>query len=123
MAATAIALAPIISAAIPLIKPLLQSLVLHVEKLFGAKTGQTKFEQVLAAATPIVNQLATAGKIPGTIDGIALGSLIETIVQEFKGANVLNPSVTLPSLPTSTGAGVATASGSNFKVFGTLTLG
>lgn len=125
MAAAAIIpiIAPeLISAAIPLVKPVIQSLVLHVEKLFGTKTGPDKFKNVLQAVTPIVESLATSGRIPGTIDGVAIGSLIESVVQEFKALGVLTPTVNPPTVPTPATPGAVVGS-SSIKVFGTLTLG
>lgn len=119
--AAIIALAPLISAAIPVIKPVIQSLVLHVEKLFGAKTGPDKFKAVLQAITPIVDAMATSGRIPGTIDGVAVSSLIEAVVQEFKATGILNPSVNPTTLPTPAGAGAPL--GSSYKLSGTLILG
>ena len=116
--AAAVLLPTVISAVIPLITPLVQSLVVHVEKLFGAKTGPDKFQSVLAAILPVVNALSTAGKIPGTVDGVAVGSIIESVVQELKGKGILNPSVTIPPV-----AGSNNLLGASVKVTGTLTLG
>lgn len=115
--AAAVLLPTLISAAIPVITPLVQSLVLHVEKLFGAKTGQQKFQSVMSAVVPVVDALAASGKIPGSIDGVAIGSIIESIVQDFKSKGILNPSVVIPQI---TGSGTSLGS---VKVTGTLILG
>jgi hypothetical protein len=120
--AAAILLPTLLSAAIPLVTPLVQSLVIHAEHLFGAKTGQQKFQSVLAAVTPVVDALSTAGKIPGTLDGVAISSIIESVVQDLKAKNILNPSVVIPQIAGSTGSGNAFPMGS-VKVSGTLTLG
>lgn len=89
MAAAAI---PLITAAIPLLQPLISSLVVHVENLFGAKTGPTKFDAVLNAVTKVASDLSTAGKIPGQLDPNSIAMLIETVVQDLKSTGVLNPS-------------------------------
>lgn len=104
----------ILSAAVPLVKPLISSLVLHVEGLFGAKTGPQKFQSVLDAVTPIVNALSAAGILKGTMDTTSLSTLIESIVQDLKAQGVLTPA-TLPNL-NSTGVSGA------YKISGTFTL-
>lgn len=48
-----------------LLAPLIPQLVTTVEKLFGAKTGDTKLDTVLKALQPILNALLTSGKIAG----------------------------------------------------------
>lgn len=119
--ATAVLLPTLLSAAIPLVTPLVQSLVLHAEHLFGAKTGQQKFQSVLSAVTPVVDALSAAGKIPGTLDGVAISSIIESVVQNYKASGVLNPSVVIPQITGSNG-NISSPMGS-VKVSGTLTLG
>lgn len=115
-AAAVIGLAPLV---VPIIKPLIESLVTHVEHLFGAKTGPTKFQSVLDAVTPILAQLSTAGKIPGTIDTSSVQMLIESVVQELKATGVLNPSITIPPVISTSGI----TQGTSVKVTGTLVLG
>lgn len=116
--ATAVLLPTLISAALPLVTPLIQALVVHVEKLFGAKTGQQKFQSVLSAVIPVIDALSAAGKIPGTIDGVAVGSIIESVVQDLKAKGILNPSITIPPV-----VGGSTAGFGAVKVTGTLNLG
>jgi hypothetical protein len=114
MAALAASLAPaLIEAAVPLLTPLIGTLVTHVESLFGAKTGPTKFDVVLNAVTKAASDLSTAGKLPGQLDSAAIGTMIETVVQSLNAANVLNPNIKpSDSLPR----------GGTFTVSGTLTL-
>ena len=96
-----------------MLKPLVTSLVTHVEALFGGKTGQTKFQTVVDQLVPVIDALATAGKIPGTIDGVSVGSLVESVVQELKSKGQLNPTIT-PVSP----VGVS----GTYKVSGSITL-
>jgi hypothetical protein len=122
-AAAVVALAPIgaelLKIALPKITPLVTSLITHAEALFGAKTGPTKFQSVLDAATPFINALSASGKIPGTLDGVSVGTIIETIVQDLKSKNLLDPSSVIPSIaPTSTNT-----QGTSVKLTGTLILG
>lgn len=88
MAATIV---PIIAAAAPLITPAIKWLAVHVENLFGAGTGPTKLSAVVNAVTPIVQQLATSGKIPGQLDTASIVALVESVVQSLKADGVLNP--------------------------------
>lgn len=85
------AIIPLAVAAAPLLEPLVKALVMRVEHLFGAKTGPTKLDAVLAALTPVVGQLATAGKLPGQLSPSDLLALVENVVRALKGAGVLNP--------------------------------
>lgn len=85
----AAAIIPIITAAAPLLTPLIETLVQKVEGLFGAKNGATKFQSVLDAVLPIAQQLSTAGKIPGPMDPTAIGTMIETVVQNLKAQGQL----------------------------------
>lgn len=48
-----------------IVSPLLPSLVTFAEQAFGPKTGSTKLDTVVKAVQPIVNNLATAGKLGG----------------------------------------------------------
>lgn len=48
-----------------LLGPLIPQLVTAAEQLFGPKTGGTKLNTVVSAIQPIVNNLATAGKLGG----------------------------------------------------------
>ncbi len=111
MAALAI---PILSAAMPLLMPVISKLVTEAERLFGAKTGPTKFDSVLQAITPIATQLATAGKIPGTLDAVSIGAMIETAVQALKSAGLLGG----PALPQGSGLQPGT-----YAVSGSLKIG
>src|SRR5689334_13525712 len=85
----------------PILKPAAVSIVQHVEQLFGAKTGQTKFDVAVKALTQIADALATAGKLPGIPDLGAIGGLIESVVQDLKGLGQLDsPSPAKPITPT-----------------------
>ena len=83
---------------VPLIAPLLQlvgpsvikGLISGVEKLFGAKTGPDKLASVIAALKPVVEKLATAGKIPGIPDESTLQTVVETILQEMKNTGEID---------------------------------
>lgn len=71
----------LLSLAVPLIIPVLKG----VESIFGAKTGKAKAEAALAALTPILQQMATAGKLPGPVpDATALQSVLEIVFQANK---------------------------------------
>jgi hypothetical protein len=48
-----------------LLGPLIPQLVTAAESLFGPKTGGTKLNTVVSAIQPIVNNLATTGKLGG----------------------------------------------------------
>lgn len=87
----ATAIIPIISAAAPLLTPLIHSLVTQVEHLFGAKTGPTKFDLVLQSVTTAAEKLATAGKIPGQIDSAIIATMIQTLVSQLNANGVLTP--------------------------------
>lgn len=87
----AAAIIPIVAAAAPLLRPAISWLAVHVEHLFGAKTGPTKFDIVLNAALKIASDLATSGKIPGSLDAVSVATLVESVVQELKSSGVLNP--------------------------------
>lgn len=102
----------VLKIAIPKLWSAGESLVLHVEKLFGSKTGPTKFETVVNALAPIANALSTAGIIPGVLDGSGLGSIVETIVQDLKRKEQLTPDVVL----------TPPVGGTKFAVSGNLTL-
>lgn len=115
---TALVAPELIKLALPLIRPLAESLVVHAEHLFGAKTGPTKFATVLTAITPYVEALATSGAIPGAIDGVSVATIVEGVVQDLKSKNILNPSVSIPQVT----AGANNLLGS-VKVTGTLNLG
>lgn len=84
---------PLIAAAAPLLTPLIESLVTHVETLFGAKTGPTKFDVVLQAVGKAAQDLGAAGKLPGQLDTATIATMIETVVQNLKAAGVLNPNI------------------------------
>ena len=114
MAAAIIPLASaVLPIVIPLLRPVVESLVTHVEKIFGAKTGETKFQTVVDQLTPLVEALATSGKIPGTIDGVHVGSLVETVVQDLKSKGVLTPTI-IPASPL--------GAGGTYKISGNITL-
>lgn len=81
---------PLIAAGYPIVKPLIISLVAHVEHLFGAKTGATKLQAVLDAITPIATALGTAGKIPGQLNAETLTAYINTVVADLNKQGVLN---------------------------------
>src|SRR5689334_22161608 len=93
---------PLITAAIPLLTPIITNLIQHVESLFGAKTGETKFKTVLDAVTAIAGQLSTAGKLPGVLDPSTLAQQIEVIVQDLKSKGQL-PAPTVAQKYTASG--------------------
>lgn len=117
----AAAVIPIVAAAAPLIIPLIKSAVLHVEALFGHKTGPTKFEVVLAYVAKLAEALSTAGKIPGTLDASSIAALIESIVQQMKADGILTPEVAGPLV---TSANASLTMGTTLHIMGgTLQLG
>ena len=75
-----------------LLAPLIPTLVTQAEKLFGKKTGATKLDTVVKAVTPIVNALATSGKL-GTVPPTAM----EIAAEVAKVAGQLFPSGTTHS--------------------------
>lgn len=87
----AAAIIPILVAAEPLLRPLILSLIVHAEKLFGDKTGAIKFNNVLTAVVKTAEDLSTSGKIPGTLDPASLANMIESGVQELKNKKILTP--------------------------------
>lgn len=105
----AAAIIPLVTAAIPLLTPLVMSLVTHVEHLFGAKTGATKFDNVLTSTLKVAQDLGTAGKIPGQLDPQSIAVLIQSVVSDMKAKGLLTPEIA-PSVSTSPGSSVATLS-------------
>jgi hypothetical protein len=88
MAALAI---PLILAAAPLLQPLISSLIIHVERLFGAGTGPVKFANVVSATVQTAADLSTAGKLPGLLTAETIAMMVETEVQSLKASGVLTP--------------------------------
>lgn len=80
-----------IAAALPIITPLLTSLIHHVEVLFGAGTGPTKLDTVIQAGSQVVSQLAGSGKIPANLDAASIGTIVQTLVQDLNAKGSLNP--------------------------------
>lgn len=87
----AAAVIPVVAAAAPLLMPLIQSLVTHVEHLFGAKTGADKFALVLQSTIAAADKLSAAGKIPGTLDPASIATMIQTLVSQLNANGVLTP--------------------------------
>jgi hypothetical protein len=104
----AAAIVPIISAAAPLLAPLIVGLVKRVEGLFGAKTGATKLATVATATKAVADALSGAGKIPGVLDDPAIVALVEAVVQSLKGQGQLDAeTATVGALPVGTRIKVA----------------
>jgi hypothetical protein len=82
---------PLILTAAPLIQPLVMSLVVHMERLFGHKTGPTKLDNVVTTVFKVLDDLSTAGKIPGSFDKASVTQLVESIVADLNQKGVLNP--------------------------------
>lgn len=114
----ALAIGPIIAAASPLLIPLIQSLVMHAENLFGAKTGGTKLETVVNAVLPIAQQLAASGKLPGQLDAGSITAMVESVVQNFKAQNILNPDTAKTVATQSIATATAGPGGQSFKISG-----
>lgn len=108
----AAALIPLIPAAVSILTPLVKSLIVHAEQQFGPKTGQTKAALVASQVLPAVEQLAAAGKIPGTLDGQSISTIIETVFQGMKAAG---------EIPAA-GAVLPAQAGQSYTFAGTLTL-
>lgn len=104
MAAAAV---PIITAAIPLLRPVIKGLISGVQRIFGHNngTGPTKLNAVVDAAVTVAEKMATAGKIPGQLDVATIASIVEAVVQEMKSSGELPsegqpPAVSpLPQIP------------------------
>ncbi len=112
----AAAIIPIIAAAEPILAPLIHRLVLFVESKFGPKTGPTKFSTVVAAIGPVANALATAGLIPGTLDGVSIAALVQSVVQSLQSTGILNPATA--AVINAQPIGVGTGSPSTIRVIG-----
>ncbi len=82
------------------------SLATHVERLFGAKTGPTKFDNVLTTTLKVAQDLGTAGKIPGQLDPQSVAVLIQSVVSDMKAKGLLTPEIA-PSVSTSPGSQTA----------------
>lgn len=98
------AIIPIIAAAAPLLKPVIENLVLGVQRLFGHNNGTdtTKAASVIEAALVIADKLSTAGKIPGVVDATTIATMMETIISELKAKGLLpTDGVTIATLPSS----------------------
>lgn len=82
----AAAIIPIVTAAAPLIIPLIKDLVANMQNMFGHNngTGQTKAETVVDAVMAVVTKLSAAGKIPGVMDPATIASMVEMVVQQMK---------------------------------------
>ncbi len=113
--------APLIIAALPILKPYITMLITHAEHLFGDKTGVTKFDNVLQATVKTAADLSTAGKLPGTLDPSSIAMMIETEVQNLKNTGVLTPAAASEIVKT-TSTNINTATPTTVKVTGTLTL-
>ena|SRR5579864_2184689 len=90
----AAAILPIISAAAPLVVPLIEKLVMGIEHLIQGKgQGPTKATTVINALLPIFDALSTAGIIPGKLDPTSIAAMVENVVQSLKSQGILNPQV------------------------------
>lgn len=87
----AAAIIPIVTAAAPLIIPLIKDLVANIQNMFGHNngTGQTKAETVVDAVMAVVTKLSAAGKIPGVMDPATIASMVEMVVQQMKADGAL----------------------------------
>lgn len=94
----ALEVAPVALKVLPYVKPFLESLIVHVESLFGKAKGPTKLQAVLNAALPVLDQLAASGLIPGTIDGVSLSKIISNMVTELNSLGVLKGVVPASSI-------------------------
>src|SRR5690348_10549765 len=104
------ALIPIIEAAAPLLTPLIKSGATHLEQIFGAKTGPTKFDALLNMILPTAEKLSTAGKIPGQLDPASIAGLIQSIVTDMKAKGELTPEAVQAKVQ-SAGAGAVIGGG------------
>jgi uncharacterized protein (DUF697 family) len=93
----AAAIVPLISAAAPVLVPLIVSLVKKVEGLFGKKTGPAKLAAVSQATQAVANNLSAAGNIPGLLNMETIISLVEGVVQALKANGQLESEVTPPT--------------------------
>jgi hypothetical protein len=87
----AAAIIPILAAAAPLLTPLIRTLAVHVEHLFGARTGPTKFDVVLQSVLKAADAMATGGQIPGRLDPASIAAMVQTVVQQLQSAGILTP--------------------------------
>ena len=83
-------LIPIISAAMPLLIPLGHAIVVHMEHLFGAKTGPTKAEGAYDALAATVAQLVKTGKLAGPVDSSTIAGIVELCVYNLNKSGILS---------------------------------
>ena len=118
MASIAIPVATaLIQAALPVLTPLAQNLIVHAEALWGAKTGTTKFNWVFDALSAAAAALGTAGKLPGQLDAGTIGTIVETNVQDIKAKNGGQVPTTAAPSPVA-----STPKPGTFQVSGTINL-
>lgn len=84
----------LIAALLELAPVLIKPAIRAVEALFGPGSGSIKMEAVLAALKPVLEKLASNGKLPGVPDEETLRTIIEAIFQSEKG----NKGIELPTL-------------------------
>jgi hypothetical protein len=89
-------MAPIIAALISLAPTLISPAIRAVEALFGPKTGDTKMAAVVAALMPVLEKLATAGKLPGIPDPSTLETVVESVFQQDKANSLADIPSVLP---------------------------
>jgi hypothetical protein len=99
----AIALAPVIKEAAPLLLPFIKMAILQVQELFGKgpDVGPVKLKAVVDSALAIADQATATGKLAGKIDVEAVVGMVESTIQVLKAAGVLPSSkVTAPGVST-----------------------
>jgi hypothetical protein len=131
-AVTALTLA---SEAIPIIVPIIKSLVSHIGTHVSDPTAL--HQTVTSAVTPIVNTLSTSGILPNGIDPNTLSTVIKTFIADMSpsapaevpvatdGGQVLVPAgpPETPNVIQESGASAPSfPPGSKFTITGTLTL-
>jgi uncharacterized protein (DUF697 family) len=95
----AAAIVPLISAAAPILVPLIVSLVNKVEGLFGKKTGPAKLAAVSQATQAVASNLSAAGNLPGLLNMETIISLVEGVVQALKANGQLGEDATTTVTP------------------------
>ena len=97
---------PVIIKNFPAIKSFLQSVVVHVESIFGGGNGASKLQTAMTTALPLLQTAAGAGKVP-PVSTDDVTKAINAIVAELNAGNLLSgvkiPAANVTTTTTTTG--------------------
>lgn len=80
---------PVIIKNFPAIKSFLQSVVVHVESIFGGGNGASKLQTAMTTALPLLQTAAGAGKVP-PVSTDDVTKAINAIVAELNTGGLLS---------------------------------